>query len=85
MEELKKEFHNLDKRLVELNATLIRNTEILNEHHKRTTLNEQRIEFIEKHVLMINSVFKFLTILLALLVALNQLGVLPPFNFFKVQ
>ena len=69
-----KKLEVIDQRLYDLAQILSRNTEILNEHHRRTTLNEQRIEYIERHVVFVNSALKVISVLLGGTIALHQLG-----------
>jgi len=74
MSDTNKKLEVIDQRLYDLAQILSRNTEILNEHHRRTTLNEQRIEYIEKHVVFVNSAIKVLSVVIGGLVILHQLG-----------
>lgn len=79
MSDVNNRLDNIDKRLYDMTEVLARNTEILNEHHRRTTLNEQRIEFIEKHVLLVNAAIKVIGILFAGIIAFQQLGLFDAF------
>ena len=85
MDDVKQELIVIRERLYDLNATLARNTEILEAHHKRTTLNEQRIEFIEKHVMLVNAVFKIVMTFGAVLVALDQLDLFSISSLFNIK
>lgn len=74
MSDINNKLDAIDNRLYDMTEVLARNTEILNEHHRRTTLNEQRIEFIEKHVLMVNAGIKIMGFIVGTVVILQQLG-----------
>jgi hypothetical protein len=49
-------------KICSIDVTLVKQSIILEEHIKRTNLLEDKIEPIEKHVIMVNGVLKFLGI-----------------------
>lgn len=85
MQEIKNKLNSIEDRLYDLNATLARNTEILDAHHRRTTLNEQRIEFIEKHVMFVNNALKLMGFFVTVLVVLQELNLFSLASFLGIK
>lgn len=51
------------EKIGEINVTLAKQSVILEEHVKRTNLLETKIEPIEKHVIMVHGILKFIGLL----------------------
>lgn len=69
-------FEKLDERLLSIDKTLERNTVSLEEHMRRTSILEEQIKPISKHVAMVQGVLQAAGGLLVLLSILNLLGLL---------
>jgi hypothetical protein len=66
MDRYEEKLDKITEQISEINITLARNTVSLEEHIKRTNILENKLEPVEKHVVMVNGVIKFLLGLAAL-------------------
>lgn len=83
MEEISKKLDRMDERLDNIQTLQAIHTEQLKEHMRRSDLLEKRIEQVdlelkpvEKHVVMVHGVFKFIGILgtiMAIILAIKEL------------
>lgn len=58
-----KKLDKIDDRLGSIDVTLAKQAVSLDEHIKRTNLLEKKLEPVERHVMMVNGVLKFLGVL----------------------
>lgn len=66
MERLEEKLDKIVEQIAEINVTMARNTASLDEHIRRTNMLEEKLEPVEKHVIMVNGAAKLLMGLLGL-------------------
>jgi hypothetical protein len=66
----------MDERLDTVTITLVRNTEHLAEHMRRTAILEEDFKPVKAHVQLMNNVAKITSVVLAGVLAAKSLGVL---------
>jgi len=69
MERLEEKLDKIVEQIAEINVTMARNTASLDEHIRRTNMLEEKLEPVEKHVLMVNSITKFVITMITLAAA----------------
>lgn len=69
MDRFDEKLDKIVEQIIEINMTMAKNTASLDEHIRRTNILEEKLEPVEKHVLMVNSITKFLITLTGLAAA----------------
>jgi len=76
LEKLDVKLDKVIEHIANIDTTLAKQSVILDEHVKRSTQLEDRMEPVEKHVVMINGVLKFLGLLAAIAAIIEGFAVL---------